>query len=143
MEYPYRDTEGLSAEMKSRDGGVWSYIPGDTFDGTGNDKEDMVFGDVTGAPGNTNRRYISMQQERERKTMRLFRYKYKLSFFEKIIGYIPVSSPNGKAGYARIRVRTAGKILAVVILLLALAAGGTAAFLLLSLIHISEPTRPY
>lgn len=130
MEYPYRDTEGLSAELKSRDGGVWSYIPGDTFDGTGNDKEDMVFGDVTGAPGNTNRRYISMQQERERKTMRLFRYKYKLSFFEKIIGYIPVSSPNGKAGYARIRVRTAGKILAVVILLLALAAGGTAAFLL-------------
>lgn len=130
MEYPYRDTEGQFGEMISRDGGVWSYIQGDTFEGTGDDKKDIVFGDVTGAPGYTNLRYISMRQEEKKKTMRLFQYKQKLSFFEKALGYIPVSSPNGRPGFARIRIRSVRKILAAVILLLAVAAGGTAAFLL-------------
>lgn len=127
MEYPYRDTEGEFGEMKSRDGGVWNYLPNDISCSAGEDKE--VFGDVTGAAGYTNLRHISMQQEGKRKTMGLFRYKQKLSFFEKVLGYIPVSSPNGKAGYARLRVRSAKKILAVLILLLAFAAGVTAAFL--------------
>lgn len=130
MEYPYRDMEGEFGKIKSRDGGVWSYIPDLTYDGSGDGKEDAVFGDVTGAPGYANLRYISRQQKGKSKTMRLYRYKQKLSFFEKILGYIPVSSPNGRDGYARIRVRSAEKILAVVILLLAVAAGGAAAFLL-------------
>lgn len=127
MEYPYRDTKGEFGEMKSRDGGVWSYLPNDSSCSGGEDKE--VFGDVTGAAGYANLPHISMQQEGKKKTMRLYGYKHKLSFFEKVLGYIPVSSPNGKAGYARIRVRSAKKILAVIILLLVLTAGVTAAFL--------------
>lgn len=118
MVYQYKETEDTLDVIKFRFAGTWKYIPLKTFHRTGKDSECMIFGDVTGAPADSAIKYVYNQHNNEKNTLRLFRYRNRLSIFDKIIGFIPVSNSSGKDGYVRIRRKSYKKI--VIALLTAL-----------------------
>lgn len=130
MEYKYSEQEGIFEEFKAQDGGTWEYIPLKSFLKEGNDKECIIFGDVTGTAADTALRYVSMSQSGVKKTLRIYRYQNRLPFFDKILGYIAVYNPNGKYGYVRIRKKSIKKMIAVILLFILLMIGAVTALLL-------------
>lgn len=124
MDYQYKKMEGTSKKLKAQDGTFWPYIPLKSFFDEEMDKESIIFGDATGQVDNTAPRIISMEQGGEKKTMSMLRYRRRLSFFDKVFGYIMVVAPAGKEGYVRIRKKSPLKISIVIGLLIAVLAGG-------------------
>lgn len=122
MEYTYKVTEALD-EIKFKNNGTWKYISVKDYFSTGKDKESLIFGDVTGVKDEKSLRYVFMEEDGEKKTLRIFRYKSRLSFFDKVIGYIAVTNPNGKDGYVRIRRKSNNKILVTALFLILILVG--------------------
>lgn len=129
MEYQYKEMKEVSKKLKSSDGGIWPYISFKTFLDEGLDKESSIFGDVTGTTGDTVHPFVSKEYDGEKKMMRLYRYHGKLSFFDKVLGYACVITPNGKKGYVRIIKKSMLKILLMIGILTAVCAGGMVALL--------------
>lgn len=124
MEYLYKEIEAEYEEIRFRNAGTWKYIPLETFHRTGKDKECIIFGDVTGAMGESAINYVSMQNKDIKKKIRLFRYQNKLAMFDKVIGYIPALNSNGKEGYVRIRKKSTKNIVLTLLLIILIIAVG-------------------
>lgn len=120
MEYEYKKIKGMSSTLKSQDGGVWNYLPHKVFLEKGMEKKRVIFGDVTGKSGSEATERICMQQKGSTKTMRLYPYSGRLSFFDKVLGYMAAASPTGKVGFVRIRKKNPLKLALVIGLLLVL-----------------------
>lgn len=123
IEYQYQKIKGMSGKLKSHDGGVWSYIPLKTFLEKENYNEGIIFGDVSGKAGGESPMLISMHQGEEKKTMSVQRSRSKLSFFDKVPGYIMAVSPRGQEGYVRIVKKSLLKIWITIAVLLVILAG--------------------
>lgn len=123
MVYQYKETDGVN-EIKFKNNGTWKYVPSKLFINTEKDDDSVIFGDVTGVKAEKSLRYVSMDQAEKKYTLRIFRYKSRLTFFDKVIGYISVLNPNGQSGYVRIRKKSVKKILLSVLLLFLMLAGG-------------------
>lgn len=130
MEYQYHEIEENYEAMKSQDGGVWRYLPHRSLSREEVAQVKPVFGDVTGTIGDTSLRYVGMRKHGIEKNMRIYRYQNKLSFFEKTVGYIPVSDPNGKKGFVRIRKKSVNKILLILAIVVLIISGSIAAILM-------------
>lgn len=124
MEYEYKKIKGMSSTLKSQDGGVWNYLPHKVFLEKGMEKKRVIFGDVTGKSGSEATERICMQQKGGTKTMRMYPYSGRLSFFDKVLGYMAAASPTGKMGFVRIRKKNPLKLALVIGLLLVLLVGG-------------------
>lgn len=127
MEYQYKKAKAATRKLKGQDGGVWAYIPLKEFLAQGMDRESIIFGDASGSSGDNAPLHISMQQNGEEKTLRMHRYRGKLSFFDKVLGYIMATASNGKEGYVRIRKRSYIKIWILTGVLMTVIAGGVTA----------------
>lgn len=130
MQYTYKGLEKTLKKMKGEDGGIWGYLSVKTFLSKKKYKESIIFGDVTGKAchfisdsSDSVHSYISMVQDEEMKTMRIYRSRDRFSFFDEILGYISVTNSNGVEGYVRIRKKSFKKIGIMVLLSLIIVLG--------------------
>lgn len=117
-------------KLRDKNGNIWEYIPLKEAKEKGISPKD-VMGDVFRKSKEKSIGTLKVQDKNGREiTAPIYPYKEKLSYTEKVVGYIPYDAWTDATDYVRIIRKSIAKILIPILILLALIGGGLAWYLL-------------